>query len=244
MSDKKVEYNKVPVGEEVNEKPEEVTEEETSEKKEKAISGVATKRKKNLIERLVVGVIGPDGLPSVGSYVNNEIIKPAIKNTIMDSATSAINMVTDSIITSIQMSIFGQSNHNPYGHQQHNRNNYGRPTPNQWGRPNQPYGGQPRRNYSSAYNQTPAQEPNRARVRGNFVDEYIIEDRREAMSVISALSEQIMEYGKASVADYYDLIGVESAFTDNSYGWEDLSAAVITPVRGGYSIKFPPVIQL
>lgn len=241
MSDKKVLYNEIPTSKEV-EVEAEVTEElnEVHEKKDKAISGVATKRKKNLIERLVVGVIGPDGLPSVGNYVNNEIIKPAIKNTIMDSATSAINMVTDSIITSIQMSIFGQSG---YGQQPHNRNNYGRPTPNQWGRPNHGYQ-QPahRRNYSAAYNQQP--EPSRQRVRGNFVDEYIIEDRREAMSVISALSEQIMEYGQASVADYYDLIGVESAFTDNSYGWEDLSAAVITPVRGGYSIKFPPVIQL
>src|SRR5437764_6070848 len=47
------------------------------------------KIKKSLLGRLVTGVLGPEGLPSIGAYVNDEIIKPAVKNLIFDAITSA-----------------------------------------------------------------------------------------------------------------------------------------------------------
>lgn len=61
-------------------------------KVEKVIVGKVTKRKRNLAERIVLSVLGPDGLPKIGSYLGSEIIMPAIKNIIADSITSGINM--------------------------------------------------------------------------------------------------------------------------------------------------------
>ena len=40
----------------------------------------ATKRKKGLAERLVSGLVGPDGLPSVGHYLTHDVVLPAIKD--------------------------------------------------------------------------------------------------------------------------------------------------------------------
>ena len=78
------------------------------------------------------------------------------------------------------------------------------------------------------------------------MDEYIIESRAEAVSVVEEIQDSIATYGSASVADYYDLIGVETQYTDNTYGWieESIGRMVIMPVSGGYLIKFPPVVLL
>jgi hypothetical protein len=50
-------------------------------------------------------------------------------------------------------------------------------------------------------------------------------------------------YDRVSIADYYDLIGVDAQHTDHNYGWtiDSITRAMIVPVRGGgYIIKFPP----
>jgi hypothetical protein len=75
------------------------------------------------------------------------------------------------------------------------------------------------------------------------VDEYIIEERYDAARVLTTLTENAEVYGSVSVADYYDLIGVATRYTDNTYGWtmESITQASIVPIRGGYVIKFPPV---
>jgi hypothetical protein len=76
-----------------------------------------------------------------------------------------------------------------------------------------------------------------------FIDEYIIENRYDAANVLATLTEAAQRYGKAVLAHYYDLIGVNSKLDDQNYGWSQHSImeAHIVPVRGGYSIKFPPV---
>ena len=47
------------------------------------------------------------------------------------------------------------------------------------------------------------------------------------------------KYGMVSVADLYDLVGVTGNYTDNKYGWTNLSNAEIVRVRDGYQIKLP-----
>jgi hypothetical protein len=82
-----------------------------------------------------------------------------------------------------------------------------------------------------------------SRTRHNF-DEIVLEDRGEAEEVLNHLVDLIDDYGMASVADLYDLVGITSAFTDNKYGWDNLSTARILPVRGGYVISLPRTILL
>lgn len=78
----------------------------------------------------------------------------------------------------------------------------------------------------------------------NFRD-IILETRGEAEDVLSNLVDIAYEYGSASVADLYDLVGVTGSFTDNRYGWSNLASARVNRARGGgYIIDLPRVEQL
>lgn len=193
---------------------------EEREKLQKLVNVQPKKAKKGLIGRLVTGILGPDGLPGIGSYVNDEIVKPAIKNIIVDAVTSGINMV-----------MYGdkapRNNRGSYTSYSQNRTTY-----------------RPGTNYANRYtSQSPdPQERRIAHSPKHGVEEYIIEERFDAAHVLTTLTESADRYDTVSVADYYDLIGVPSQYTDNTYGWtiDSISRASIVPVRGGYVIKFPP----
>lgn len=198
------------------------SEEEVIDKKERKpleqiIDKKPTKVKRSLFGRLAKGVLGEEGLPSIGAYVAEEIIVPAIKNIVYDSITSGLGRA-----------LFKDGKHG--GH------SYGR------------RGGsyKPNTNYSSQYRSgrpEPA-EPRVVRSTRNAVEDYKIEDRNDATYILTSLVEHADKYDSVSVADYYDLIGVEAhQFTDNNHGWtyDTITRATILPVRGGYIIKFPPV---
>lgn len=216
-------YNEVPVKD--NMKVEvDITEEVAvvREKKElnKIVATQPKKVKRSLLGRLLTGVMGPEGLPGIGAYVNEEIVKPAIKNIIFDAITSAASMA-----------MYGdRRGANRGGHTPYNRSHSSN---------------RPATNYTNRYS-SQSREPEERRIARSpkyGVEEYIIPDRFDAAHVLTTLTESADQYDSVSVADYYDLIGVESKFTDNSYGWtiDSISRASIVPVRGGYVIKFPQV---
>lgn len=200
-------------GEEVSEKK------EVRKPKEKIVDVEVTKRKKGLMERLVTGVLGPDGLPSIGSYLNEEIVVPAVKNIIVDAVTSGINMA-----------IFGDTK------QRNGQSQGSRATRGEY---------KPKTNYTSQYtsHQPAPRSDNRIRGIKHSVDEYIIEDRMNATSVLTSLQEHADYYDTVAVADYYDLIGVPYEHTDINYGWtfDAIVKATVVPVRGGYVLRFPAV---
>ena len=53
-------------------------------------------------------------------------------------------------------------------------------------------------------------------------NDIVIGSRKEAEDVLSKLDELIDIYGMASVADFYELVGVSGSYTDNKYGWTDI----------------------
>jgi len=75
-------------------------------------------------------------------------------------------------------------------------------------------------------------------------DRDIFDTRQEAELILSRLEWILREYLFVSVADFYDLIGIESAFLDSKYGWKDLSLAKVGSCVGGYFINFPPTKKL
>lgn len=95
--------------------------------------------------------------------------------------------------------------------------------------------------YGSYYNQNRDKDsPGRKTRIGYFCDEVTVEDRVEADEVLSVMDELIEQYGIASVADFYELIGVEGKHTDNQYGWKNLGdAKVVRDPDGGWTIKMP-----
>ena len=76
-------------------------------------------------------------------------------------------------------------------------------------------------------------------------DDILLESRGEAEDVLDNLDAIIEDYGSATVADLYDLVGITGNYTDNNYGWKNLRNADIVRVRGGeYTIKFPKVVPI
>lgn len=232
-------YNKIEVKETtVIEEEEENVEEVDS--KNKGLTSVMSEKptvvKKGLLSRLVTGVIGPEGLPGIGSYVNDEIVKPAIKNIIVDAVTSGINMV-----------MYGDRG-GGYNGRGYGGGGYGSGYRNRYNGGSSG-GYRPQTSYGSNYrnNRDRRDEPQDDRVvytgKNNGVIDYVIKDRYDASHVLTALTENADRFNSVSVADYYDLIGMESAYTDNNHGWtiDSIVRASIIPVRNGYMIKFPPV---
>lgn len=76
------------------------------------------------------------------------------------------------------------------------------------------------------------------------VNEVIFRERANAEEVLLRMKEAISNYGMVSVGDFYDLIEQRSSFTDQKYGWKDLSSAEIMRENDGYSIRFPRVVVL
>lgn len=76
----------------------------------------------------------------------------------------------------------------------------------------------------------------------NKFDDLIIENRGDAEIVLDALIDQIESYGFVSVADFYDMIDVNSNHTDQKYGWSSLGKAQIIelPRREGFVLDLPP----
>lgn len=76
------------------------------------------------------------------------------------------------------------------------------------------------------------------------INDILFDDKGDAVQVLSTLKEWINRYGRASVGDFYDLVNVPYNFTDESYGWKDLSTTEIIRTNGKYLINFARPIVL
>ena len=194
--------------------------EATAEKPKLKAVGTVTKRKRNVLERLVVGLIGPDGLPAIGHYLGSEVVMPAVKDIIANSLT-----------TGIQMAIFGKDSAtrpNTTNYQQTSRAAYSQRT----------Y--RPTTNYSNP--QPTIKQRNGQDRASNFNSEdYIMDDRTEAMKALSSIQEYADEYNQVSLADFFDVMGVDTQYTDNNYGWlyDDIMKGKVVMIRGGYALRLP-----
>jgi hypothetical protein len=84
----------------------------------------------------------------------------------------------------------------------------------------------------------------RNRALHNF-DEIVLESRADADDVLDHLADLISEYGQATVADLYDLVGITGSFTDNRYGWTEIGGSSSSRLRsGGYVLNLPRPILL
>lgn len=75
-------------------------------------------------------------------------------------------------------------------------------------------------------------------------NEVVLFDRGEMEEVLMDLQDRIRDYGSASVADFYELVGQNVPHTAYRYGWRDLSNVEIIRDRDGFSLDLPKAIQL
>lgn len=209
-------YNKVEHKKNVNVKKE--SEDDSVEQRPRAEQIVtAKKRKRGLMERIVVGLAGPEGIPSVSHYIGREIIIPATKDLFVNAVSSAVNMV-----------VYGQDKP---------ASGYRGParTTN--------YNSRPTTNYQQSYlanNSMPSFQSRTEHAGFNSLD-YTIDTRQDALHVLSNMQQCVADYGVITVSDFYDMLGIESSFTDNAYGWVDNidNTAHVVSTRGGYAIQLP-----
>lgn len=72
----------------------------------------------------------------------------------------------------------------------------------------------------------------------------VLRSRGEAEEVLDVLREIISEYDQVTVADLYDAVGITGEFTDNKYGWTNLSGARVRLIRDGYLLDLPRAKEL
>lgn len=66
----------------------------------------------------------------------------------------------------------------------------------------------------------------------------------EAEGVADRLVDHIQEFGLATVNDFYDSIGLTGEFTDDNYGWFDLTKIRVKRNRDGYILDLPRPEQI
>lgn len=193
--------------------------EEKSEAKaiEKVVSGTSTKKKRSLLKRFA-DIFLTEDVGDVKTYILYDVLIPAVKENIADMINGAVGML-----------FFGEAN----------RRSRRSANPQNGTRIN--YGGY----FSDGQKKEKMPNYNRSRIAHNF-DDVIFETRGDAELVLDGMLELLnSEYRQVTVADFYDLAGITSEWTDNKYGWTDLrSARVVGSPSRGYSIELPRCITL
>lgn len=179
------------------------------EKVEKVIEGDVVKVKKKSALKKFVEIFFAEDLDHVKNYILTDVIVPAIKNTLLDS-----------IKNGSEMWLWGDAKSGLSS------------------KSNTPYHKISKLVSSPMTVSTTSRQPTYTATLADD-SEIILETREEAETVLEHLIALVDEYGSASVADLYDLIGKTPQFTDNKFGWTKLGSASTQRVREGYKLKLP-----
>lgn len=190
---------------------------------ERVTEGEVQRRKKPLGRRFAETFMGGDAR-SVGGYVMFDVLIPALRDTVVDTFTTGIERMFygDRTPSSTRR---GYRSSGPGGYVAYNR--YA-PT-----RPYRP--GEPR--------DEPRNISRRARASHDF-DEIILSSRVEANEVLERLFDLIDRYEAATVEDLYEMVGINSDYTDKKWGWTEIRGANVSRTRSGYLLNLPKPVPL
>lgn len=184
---------------------------------ERVVQGEVSRRKVSRTKRFTQNVIGGD-TQSVWSYVVGEVLIPAGQDMFLDAVKGGFERL-----------IYGESS----GPRSRSR-----------GRGGHRDGYVSYNSISSRSRGGSRDEPRRelsrhARSSHNF-DEILLKSRVEAEEVLDRMDDMIDRYDHVSVAEFYELCGVDSNFTERKWGWTDISGAGVSRIRSGdYVINLP-----
>lgn len=167
-------------------------------------------RKQGIFRRIGASIV-EDSMENAKQRAFGEIVIPGIKTLIFDTLTEVLGII-----------LFSDSRDNGY-----------RP------RSGIPSRRSDRTSYRDYYDRKEGRDNKRSREIPFDPDDIIVDTRAEAHMVLDEMDAIIDRYGKASVADFYDVVGVTSDWTDNRYGWTSLRSASIKPVRDGFMLVMP-----
>lgn len=181
---------------------------------EKVVTGVVVKRRTPLGVRFKNVFVGGD-FKSAVRYVGREVMLPALKNMVFDAWSEGGRRV-----------LYKETDRRSQ-------------------RAGYPGVSTPRIRYDTSANRDPRDPrltyPNAISVQRERHDigQLILSSREDAEMVVDTLREIIERYQVASVGDLYELLGLSSSYTDNKWGWTNLSEITIRQIREGYLIELP-----
>lgn len=184
-------------------------------KVERVVQGEVVRRKTPLGRRMSQNLLGGDA-QSVWGYVFGEVLIPAARD-----------MIADAVSGGVERMIFGDS-------ASPSRRSRSRGGSNRY-----------QTDYNSvtrgrSYREEPRREVSRKSRSNHDFDEIVLETRVEAEEVLDRMEDMIDKYDHVSVADFYELCGVSSNYTDNKWGWFQLNGANVSRTRGGgYLVSLP-----
>lgn len=184
------------------------------------LKGSVTQKKKSIGRRMADAFIGPD-VVDVKAFLINDVAIPAVKNIVVD--------ILDGVRDSIELALFGTS----HGRVTRNRGNNPNTTisyAQYWNGQNNHNKQQPTVRYSGSNRNTP--------------QDLVFSNNAEAMEVLNNLCDMIDMYGAVSVSELNDMLSLPKTFTDQDWGWTNLSTASVRGIRGGYLLDLPKVIYL
>ena len=100
------------------------------------------------------------------------------------------------------------------------------------------------RSYYDARNDRRESTALRTRSTPYSYDDVVFDRYDDAAEVLLRMRELVSRFDAVSVADLFDMTGHAGNYTDNKYGWTDLSDARIERVSDGYIIRLPRPIVL
>jgi hypothetical protein len=185
----------------------------TPEKKEitKVVTGTVVVKKKSFLQK-VKGVFIEADFRSVAEYVVSNVLIPAARGMIVDSATKGIERMM-------------------YGDRAPNRGGYGAPRMTYGsGSPMMPT------NYRAPQTRPPISGPRYPRA---GTQDYVIPTRDEAMAVLQMMHDVIEMYTEVSVAEYHEMLGLPINSIEHKWGWKHLVGSQVRPDRDGYILELP-----
>lgn len=195
---------------------------ESSDKRfSKVTSGKVNAKKKSELRKFA-DIFVPGDIQKVKHSIIYDMIIPIVRDSIVSIINNSVNMLFyDGAQNSAPRTNFSStaSWNNPGASRQWGGSRY-------WSSSNS-------QQYQPSYSNAPA----------DYRD-VIFSSRRDAEEVLEAMCTAISDYGKVTVADYYDLAGITSEYTDNKYGWYDLRGIGIRAVNGGFVIVLPKAVAL
>jgi len=183
-------------------------------KLEPIIKGKVAKEKKGFFHNMKEAFVG-NSSDSLLSYILYDIFIPVLKDAIHETVTGGVDIL-----------LFGERSQRP---------RYTRDKSRTYTSYSSYYGG-PR--VSRFQDDIDDRVRIRNRAQMNFND-VVLERRTDAEDVLTNLIELTTNYGIATVSDFYQLVGLESQFTDDKYGWTNLKDAYVERGRKGYYIRLP-----
>lgn len=180
-------------------------------------SNKATKKKQSAGKSFLQEFIAEDAT-SIKDYLIFDVIIPATKNAISDLITGGVDMLLFGSVGGRRTSSSSRGT------------NYSSISTGRSGQ-----------RVISSESTTRTQSPSRSRNNIYQYEDVYLGTRGEAEAVLSEAFSTLQKYDALSVADLYEICGMDSNYTDNKYGWTNLNGACVQRTNEGFLVKMPRV---